>query len=364
MHPDLHASLATIVSFRTIPGANEEKVRCREWIAKNFFASSRIALDQGEAAGVPYLFLRHPHPKLLWFAHFDVVPGTDAQFTLASDGDRALGRGVKDMKGAAITFLLAYRDLLARGIVPPVSVLLTSDEETGGHSLVALHERKLFGDVPVAFTPDTGEHPGIVTELKGAVWADVIAQGKSAHGAMPWFGTNPIPLLSHAINRLTEAYPPGSDADWRMTVTPTRLMGSDAFNKMPDAARCTFDVRFPATVCSSPAEALELLRPLLPAGCTIEAVTTADPLFTDPNHPMVQRIKRLAEAMLGKPVPLHRENGSSDARTFGSRGIPAFLYGPDGGDLHGAAEWVSLRSLQQHVELNTRLLEELASEAS
>jgi acetylornithine deacetylase/succinyl-diaminopimelate desuccinylase-like protein len=76
---------------------------------------------------------------------------------------------------------------------------------------------------------------------------------------------------------------------------------------------------------------------------------------------MVLRIKRLADAVTGVSNPITREHGSSDARCFVAAGIPAFLFGPVGGDLHGANEWVSLRSLEQQVEINRRLLAELST---
>jgi acetylornithine deacetylase/succinyl-diaminopimelate desuccinylase-like protein len=363
MHADLTSALATIVSFKTVPGETKERMKLLDWVEREFLSRAGMKIERGVAAGVPYLYLHHPHSKLLWFAHVDVVPGNDAQFSIAINDDHVLGRGVKDMKGPALTFLLAYRDLCENGTVPPVSVLLTSDEETGGKSLVELQERGIFSGVPVAFTPDSGEHPGIVVELKGAVWARLICRGKGSHAGMPWLGSNPIPSLATVIHDLVAAYPSSKDDSWVMTVTPTQLFGSDAINKVPDEARATLDIRFPASVCVNPAEAMARISALLPSHCGLEPIVMADPLTTDPNHPMVQRIKRLAEAVTGTSVPLHRENGSSDARTFGAAGIPAFLYGPMGGDLHGTAEWASLRSLDQHVTLNRLLLEELSAGA-
>jgi succinyl-diaminopimelate desuccinylase len=200
----------------------------------------------------------------------------------------------------------------------------------------------------------------MITELKGALWAQMIAEGKSGHGAMPWECDNPIPRLMQATLALLERFPAGTSDEWAITVSPTELTGSDAFNRVPGEASCILDVRFPADICRSAADALAHLSRFLPAHCRLEMIVSADPLHTDPETPMVQRIKRIAEEVIGRPVLLGREHGSSDARSFGAHGIPAFLYGPTGGDLHGATEWASIPSLLQHVEINRRLLRELS----
>ncbi len=361
MHDDLLRHLTTFIAFRTTPENPGEKVACLEWVRSTFLKDVHLPIVEGDINDAPYLFVEHPDPQLLWFAHVDVVPGRDDQFVLRQEGDSVYGRGAKDMKGAALTFLIAYAEACAAGKPPRVSVLLTSDEETGGRTPRALVSRKALGTVPVAFTPDTGDHPHLVTELKGAMWARLVAEGASGHGAMPWSADNPVPLLMKTVLLLLEKFPPGTEKDWRMTISPTMLDGSDAFNRIPGEASCLLDIRFPRSVHATPADALAELTALLPPGCRLLPVETAEALWTDPEHPMVKLIHRLAEEVTGGPVRLSREHGSSDARTFASQGIPAFLYGPIGGDLHGANEWISVGSLREHVELNRRLLKELGT---
>src|SRR3989338_6524626 len=165
--PALLDHLQRFIAFRTVGNDPATKTACLEWIHSTFLSTSTLERVRGDVKGAPYLLLRHPKPALCWFGHTDVVPGADAQFTLRIEGDHAIGRGVKDMKGADLAFLIAYKEACDRGNIPPVSVLLTSDEETGGHTPPALPMQKALGDVPVAFTPDTGEGDGIVTQLKG-----------------------------------------------------------------------------------------------------------------------------------------------------------------------------------------------------
>jgi acetylornithine deacetylase/succinyl-diaminopimelate desuccinylase-like protein len=267
---------------------------------------------------------------------------------------------LKDMKGAALPFLLAYRDVCAQGDVPPVSILLTSDEETGGTTIPDLLRTGSLR-APIAFTPDTGSSPGIVTEHKGVVWADLLAEGTGGHGALPWESGNPIPLLALAIQRLTDAFPSGTAEDWQMTVSVTELEGGQAMNQIPKRARATLDIRYPPGECADAADACRRLESYLPAGCSLRVRLEAAPLSTDPDHPFIREFISIVEHVEGAAPLRIREHGATDARHFGAAGIPAFLYGPRGGGIHGDGEWVSLQSLEEHYRLYRELFDRLGT---
>lgn len=353
--------LAPLIAFRSIAGNTDSKRACITWLRDTFLSAHPERRKEGEVDGAPYLLIAHPKPKLLWFAHVDVVPGSDEQFTMETKGDRVLGRGVKDMKGAALCFLIAYQEAVERGEDPPVSILLTTDEEIGGSTIPMLLDEGILGHPPVAFTPDTGTSPCVVVAHKGVAWAELEVRGRSAHAAAPWEGSNPIPRLAEAIQLIAQAFPVAAEGEWGMTVTPTQLSGSDAQNRIPDAASCRLDIRFTAENAPSPQAAIEMIRAVLPPDCTLELRVSAGPLNTDPNHPLVQTMLRLATDVTGQQIEIGREHGASDARFFGEHGIPAFLHGPIGGGLHGADEWVSLQSLEHQIEISRRLLVELST---
>ncbi|MDO8648848.1 MAG: M20 family metallopeptidase [Candidatus Peregrinibacteria bacterium] len=346
--------LRTFIAFPTVQDNAPAKRECLQWIGETFLAEWEGERMEGDIGGAPYLYLRHPSPEFLWFAHIDVVPGNPEQFILQVDGDRAYGRGTKDMKGASLPFLCALRSVLAEGKRPAVSVLLTSDEEVGGASIAGLVEGGVTA--PIACTPDSGNNPAIIVEHKGSAWAKLIVEGKDAHASWPWTGENPIPLLAHAIEVLTDAFPVPLQEEWGMTVTPTQLSASDAVNKIPDRAVASLDIRFPYDVCTQVDQALELVRAALPEGCTLELVRGAAPLRTAPDHPRILALKRLIHEVTGEEIPIGREHGASDARHFSKHGIPAFIYGPVGGGIHSKEEWISLTSLVHYCEIERRLL--------
>lgn len=359
MEKELLDALDAIIGFETIAGNDAKKGECLDWVHERFFKNTPHSYSRGKVAGAPYSYYRHSNPQLLWFAHLDVVPGEASQFTIRRDGDTIFGRGVKDMKGAAVPFFIAYKKLLDEGFDPPVSILLTTDEELAGKTIPALLDEKIVENIPVAFTPDTGSFGGIVTEHKGAVWAEIIARGKGSHGAIPWKSVNPIYALAHAIHALELAYPHGTDDDWKMTVSITQLQGGGAPNIVPEVATATLDIRYPVSLYKHSDEIVADIQRHLPPECSLKITSVLSGLATDNNHPMVQIVQRIAEEVMKEKVPLGREHGATDARFFASHGIPAFLYGPKGGDLHAPGEWVSLTSLLQHVEFNQKFLKEL-----
>ena len=163
MQQELLQHLASFVGFHSVSDRTEEKERALQWAEETFLSTSHAAVHRGAVSGAPYVYLEHPHPDFLWFAHVDVVPGAPEQFTMRIEGERAYGRGTKDMKGGAIPFLLAYKHLTEEGIQSRTSILLTSDEETAGPTIPHLLDRGVL-HTPVAFTPDTGSNPGIITE--------------------------------------------------------------------------------------------------------------------------------------------------------------------------------------------------------
>ena len=355
---EIRTLLAAFINFVTTEQFRHNKLKCIEWLQSTFLSDFPCHAVRSEIGGCPYLLCRRPDERLLWFGHTDVVPGNPGQFTLRVEGDTAFGRGVKDMKGACLPFLMAYRDARNQGEDPPVSILLTSDEETAGHSVpILINELGLRP--PVAFTPDTGSSPGIVIEHKAVLWAELSASSASVHAAMPWLGGNAVGDISEALVILKKHYPTGNADDWGMTVTPTVLRGGETKNQTPQKVTCTLDVRFPQELFSSHEEALESIRRRLPPSVSLRIITSAPSLAADRNHPMIALVRRIAEEIEGRKIPFIREHGSTDARYFHQAGIPAFLYGPEGGNLHGPEEWVSLSSLDRQYRMYRQLFREL-----
>ena len=356
------AQLAKFIAFETTADKPEKKWECLMWVRDRWLNAPGGEFVDGAIEDCPYLYLRRNDAKLLWFAHIDVVPGVPEQFSLSISGDRAFGRGVKDMKGGALAFLIAYHDACSNGEVPPINVLLTSDEEIAGPTISRLAEDGVIAG-PVALTPDSGSKDQIVVEQKGMVWARLLASGRGGHGASPWAADNPNRKLVDAIVGLSKAFPVGADDDWRVTVEVTKFLGTTDDDRIDSQivgdAGCCLDIRFPPAVAMG--DLLAQIRRLLPEDCHLRIMKKAGPVQTSLNAPLVRRLSQFALEVTGTEVPIGREHGTSDARFLAEHGIPSVIFGPVGGGLHASNEWISISSLHHHIEINRRLIADFRS---
>lgn len=70
------------------------------------------------------------------------------------------------------------------------------------------------------------------------------------------------------------------------------------------------------------------------------------PWMQDPAHPFVQHAIAAIGAERGSPPGLAADTAGMDARFAGEFGVPCVVFGPDGENLHGIDEWVSLSSIR------------------
>ncbi|HDZ36076.1 MAG TPA: M20/M25/M40 family metallo-hydrolase [Thermococcus sp.] len=85
-------------------------------------------------------------PRLLFMAHFDVVPVNREEwetdpFKLTVRGDRAYGRGSADDKGNVASIMLALKELSKEKLDGKVLFAFTGDEEIGGAMAMHIAER-------------------------------------------------------------------------------------------------------------------------------------------------------------------------------------------------------------------------------
>lgn len=348
--------LRTFVAFQSTPKKSDQKRNCLTWVQATFFDGWKHDVEFGEHEKSPYLYMEHPEAEWLWFAHVDVVPADRKMFSVRIEGDKAFGRGVKDMKGSALPFLMAFRDLLKQGDDPKVSLLLTSDEEVAGKTIPHLLGEGMTHP-PVAWTPDSRNDYGIITEQKGIAWFDIEIHGKGGHAAVPWEADNPMLKAAEVIRMIEASFPVSSEDTWHATVVPTQLDTSHARNVIPESVTLKVDCRFPSHAAANPDAMRRRLEDVLPDWCDVNpGHAAADPLHTPTDLPLLKEVRKHAEEVIGREVPNGKECAASDARYFAAEGIPAFIFGPMGGELHADGEWISIPSMVQHYEISRRIL--------
>src|SRR5262245_5796646 len=80
---------------------------------------------------------------LLLLCHMDTVfpLGTLQKTPFREDGDKIFGPGTLDMKAGIVIALAAIEEAQKQGLLRPVTLLCTSDEEIGSHTSRGLIER-------------------------------------------------------------------------------------------------------------------------------------------------------------------------------------------------------------------------------
>jgi len=284
-------------------------------------------------------------PCLILHGHVDVVPAHAEQFTPRVEGDRLIGRGAYDMKGALASMMCALRDIADNGQVR-VRFVCVPDEESddlASRCTEALVEEGLRADFAITGEP-TDLHIGV--QAKGVLAVRVEVSGIAAHGSTPWLGDNAI-LKAYDTFRRIETLRfsrESSELFDRPSINVARIVGGDAFNKVPD--RCTMDVDIRYLPNQDPGEILAEIRAL--GDVRIVKTFQRAPARVSRRNPYVRALREaVSKSLEGDALSVGRD-GASDAVSFLEAGVPAVEFGPTGAGHHGPEEWVSISSLRQY----------------
>jgi glutamate carboxypeptidase len=299
-------------------------------------------------------------PRLLLIGHMDTVfdAGTAAARPYRSQGDRALGPGVTDMKAGLLAGLHAIGALHASGIRPSVTFIANPDEEIGSPFSTPFI-RELAPSHDAALVLECARANGdIVSARKGIADYHLSLVGRAAHaGVEPEKGRSAIVEAAHqvlALHALNGRWP-------TVTVNAGVIRGGTRPNVVAERCEMEIDLRA-ATVDAFDAAAAEVER--LAAEPTVAGVTID--LQRIAGHPPMERTEasgRLVAlavsiaAELGFPLRDAATGGASDANTCAALGVPTLDgLGPVGGDDHSVDEWLDLSSVAPRTALLAGLI--------
>lgn len=322
-----------------------EQIRAASSFVGGWLESHDIAVSTLEHNALPVLMAEvgpADAPCVVFHGHIDVVPAFEAQFAPRIEGDRLIGRGAYDMKGALACMLCAVKDVAEQDRIR-VKLLVVPDEESEDiedRSTDRLIAGGLTADFAITGEP-TDLHIGV--QAKGVLALRVEVSGTAAHGSTPWLGDNAI-LKAHDTFRRIETLPfsrMSSDLFDRPSINLARIEGGDAFNKVPD--RCWMDVDIRFLPNQDAGEILAQVRAL--GDVEILKVFTRAPAMVSRRNPFVQALREgVSRSVEGEALSVGRD-GASDAISFLEAGVPAVEFGPTGAGHHGPEEWVSISSL-------------------
>ncbi|MCW3047280.1 MAG: family metallopeptidase [Solirubrobacterales bacterium] len=332
----------------TYDTSQPEQLRAAAAFVKGWLESREIDVTDREFDGLPVVMADvgpRDAPSVIFHGHLDVVPALKGQFEPRVEGDRLIGRGAYDMKGALAAMMYAVKDAAAQRQVH-VHFLCVPDEESedvSRRSTDALVAEGLRADFALTGEP-TNLHIGV--QAKGVLAVRVEVAGTAAHGSTPWLGDNAI-LKAHDVFRRIETLPfsrESSDLFDRPSINLARIDGGDAFNKVPD--RCTIDVDIRYLPNQDPGQILSQIREI--GDLQILKSFTRAPAIVSRQNPYVLALRdAVGRSADGEVLSVGRD-GASDAISFLEAGVPAVEFGPVGGGHHGPHEWVSISSLARY----------------
>jgi succinyl-diaminopimelate desuccinylase len=314
-------------------------------------------------------------PTVLLLAHLDTVPPGDLPWEhqpLSGDlVDGVLhGRGAVDMKSGLAALLAAMRDLVevGRSLRGRVRLVGVAGEEVDCAG--AKHWLANGGMAGVKWLV-VGEPTNLdlVVAHRGALWLELSAEGKTAHGSMPHLGINAIDHLIDLIRGLR-----GLDLSHQphtLLAPPTlnvgTIHGGVKTNVVPDRCTATVDLRtLPGQRHEQLIDAvLTLARELeeQTPGLKLEVRVANDmaAVETPVNAPIVQTFQQAAVGVLGRQVAVRGASYYTDASVLQPpTGVPTAVFGPGDDRLaHQPNERVDVKQVVTAIRCYTAFVRDL-----
>jgi glutamate carboxypeptidase len=301
-------------------------------------------------------------PGVLVLCHLDTVhaTGTLKANPIRTEGDRAFGPGIYDMKGCVYIAMAAARGVFGAGRRTPLPLrfLVVSDEEVGSPTARALIEAEAEKGPYVLVVEPARDGGKCVTARKGSGRMTLTTHGKAAHsGLRHQDGESAILEMARQIVAI-EAM---TNYETGVTVNVGLIQGGTGVNVIPD--RCTAEIDLRMVRTEDGEAAIRHIRNLKPHNPAIRLEIEGGlnrPPFQKSNAiaALFEHARGLAAEIGIDLVDTHTGGGSDGNFTAG---IAPTLdgIGVDGAGAHTLEEHLLVSSLVPRMTLLRRLLETL-----
>ncbi|HEX7804308.1 MAG TPA: acetylornithine deacetylase [Pseudoxanthomonas sp.] len=310
-------------------------------------------------AGAVSLFAVRGQPRRVFNVHLDTVPSSPAwtadPLKLRVVGDKAIGLGACDIKGAAAGLIVA-----AQTTQGDAAFLFSSDEEANDPRCIAAFLARDHGfEEAIIAEPTQGQavlaHRGISAARMafkgqaGHASAENALSLSALHNAMRW-GTSALDFVQSQHHLRF-----GGLTGLRFNIG--RVEGGIKANMIAPSAEVRFGFR------PLPSQDMDALHAQFRDFANAEALSEYEETFRGPSLPSgdVARAeeRRLAARDLADELGIPVGNAVdfwTEASLFSQAGLTALVYGPgDIAQAHTADEWVSLEQLQHYTATLQRI---------
>jgi len=272
-------------------------------------------------------------PELVFSTHMDTVPPFIAS---SEDGENIYGRGACDAKGIIAAQIAAVERLRSTNVRAGLLFVVGEERDSLGARVANDHApgcRFLINGEPT--------DNRIAVASKGALRAEIIAEGKMAHSAYPELGESAIVKLVKALERLIELELPTNPEVGDCTVNIGLIEGGRAPNVIPDHARAELLYRLIGDSAELKRAVRDAIRGFARADFTVELP--------------FMRLRTV------EGIPTMTASFTTDIPALTNWGEPILL-GP--GSIHVAhttGEFLSKRELLECIDLYVRVAKQLLS---
>lgn len=306
--------------------------------------------------------------RVLLAGHMDTVFAADHPFQndRLVDFDTLNAPGSADMKGGILVLLYALMAVERSRLADRVGyeVILNADEEIGSPgSSPILYEAAKRAQFACVYEPAMADGT-LAGARKGSGNFSVVFKGRAAHaGRDHHLGRNAVVAAAEFISTINalNGVRPG------LTVNVAKLDGGGPNNVVPDNAVVRFNARVDR------AEDADWF--MAEARGRVAAVNAREGYsahlhgsFGRPPKPMTPQLEAFFKALksigveLGLDIGWKATGGVCDGNNIAAAGIPVIdTLGARGGDIHSAAEFVKLDSLEERAKLSALLLLRIAA---
>ena len=308
-------------------------------------------------------------PSLLFNGHLDTVPvGAEKwihePFEAKVSEGKVWGRGSADMKGGLAVLMVAVKALVDARVPLQGDLILTATagEEVDSLGAIAVAGRPDLGPIQAVVIQEPSYNDVFIAE-KGALWLELITQGKTAHGSMPEQGRNAIMMMVALLNELEKLSFPYREHPLLggFSKSINTIAGGVKTNVVPDHCMVTVDMR---TVPGQDHRAIlkqvedliaELSRRIPDFKASVKVANDRAPVETSPNDPMVQSFYDVVAEVAGeRPVPKGVRYYTDAVAFVPVLKIPMIICGPGDAKLaHQPNEHVEVSKLVQAAKIYT-----------
>lgn len=364
----LLADLVAIPSVNPdlVPGGHGETAiaaHIARWLAAEGFEVHRLEKHPGRPSIVGIARGTGGGRSLMFNGHIDTVTlaGYDGDpLDPRVTGDEIHGRGAFDMKSGVAAMLVAAVRAKRTGVKGDILVACVADEEYASFGTEEVVER-FTADGAIVTEPS---HLQLTVAHKGFVWFDVVVEGRAAHGSRPELGIDAIVKAGKFLVAL-------EDLDRRLRAKPIHprltsgsvhaslISGGEELSSYPARCRIQLERR---TVPGETADSCEqeltgIVAAIAATDPDFKATVTRGlarvPFEIGEDEPIVRSLRDSARQHLGREPALRAEPFWTDCAILQGAGIPAVMFGADGGGAHAAREWTTLSSVRALTDILT-----------